>query len=84
MMVFELQEGAFIAKTKAVVINKSPSPEVSFRITDELTRNGLCVIGELPKDPMVFEAGLQGRTIDEGPAFAQSGEVMNRLLQRTV
>jgi CO dehydrogenase maturation factor len=70
-------------KKAAAVINKSPSAEVSSKIADELARNGLSVIGDLPSDPLVFEAGLQGNTTDEGKAFNEAGKVLGLLMQKT-
>jgi CO dehydrogenase nickel-insertion accessory protein CooC1 len=64
----------------AAVLSKVPSPEIADRLRDELGTRGIDVLGTLPNDPRVFEAGLEGRGVAEGAAFDAAGRILETLL----
>jgi CO dehydrogenase nickel-insertion accessory protein CooC1 len=63
-----------MGKAEAAVLNKVPSPEIADRLREELGNRGIEVIGTLPNDPRVFEAGLEGRGVAEGVLSSQRAE----------
>jgi len=67
-------------KSIAAVLSKVPSTEIAGRLKDKLRDRGINVIGTLPSDPLVFEAGLDGHGLKKGPAFNAAGEVLDALL----
>jgi CO dehydrogenase maturation factor len=69
-----------MGKAVAAVLSKVPSPEIAGRLRDELGNRGIDVLGTLPNDPLVFEAGLEGRGVAEGTAFDAAGRILETLL----
>jgi len=69
-----------MGKAVAAVLNKVPSPEIADRLREELGNRGIDVIGILPNDPRVFEAGLEGHGVAEGAAFVAAGRILDTLL----
>lgn len=77
----KIKDMAFSMGKKVVaVINKSPSAEITQKLEQQLAREGLPVIGVLPRDPSVFEACLDGEVPDAGEAFNAAETVLDRLL----
>lgn len=67
-------------KSIAAVLSKVPSTAITKRLKDELRDRGIDVIGTLPNDPLVFEAGLAGHGLKSGPALDAAGKVLDALL----
>jgi CO dehydrogenase maturation factor len=68
-------------KRVSAILNKTPSVAVAKKIRAELHRNEIEIIGEIPRDPAVFKAGLEGRVCDAGKAFDEAGKVLIGLLK---
>ena len=49
-------------------------------LTDRGGQNRLQVIGAIPEDPEVFEAGLEGRQLEWGKALDAAADVLDRLI----
>lgn len=62
------------------VLNKVPSEEVASKLTTELKRRNVPVIGSIAYDPEAFEAGLEGRPVGDGLAKREIKEILDRLL----
>jgi CO dehydrogenase maturation factor len=62
------------------VINKASSKELALKIEQELKRKGIPVAGVVPNDPEVFEACLEGRSLDQVAAIAAAADVLDCLL----
>jgi CO dehydrogenase maturation factor len=71
---------AGIQKEVAVVLNKMPSKQIQNRIESALKQNSLEVIGDIPEDPEVFEAGLEGRQLERGKALDAAADILDRLI----
>jgi CO dehydrogenase maturation factor len=71
---------AGIQKEVAVVLNKMPSAQIRARIESALKQNHLDVIGSVPEDPEVFEAGLEGRELERGKALNTAVDILDRLM----
>jgi CO dehydrogenase nickel-insertion accessory protein CooC1 len=71
---------AGIQKEVAVVLNKLPSKQIQNRIESALKQNSLEVIGDIPEDPEVFEAGLEGRQLERGKALDAAADILDRLI----
>ncbi len=69
-------------KRVLAILNKMPSAAITKKITANLHRSEIDILGEIPNDPMVFEAGLEGRACDSGKAFEEAGNALNRLLKK--
>ena len=67
-------------KRVSAILNKMPSDAVAEKMRAPLQNKGIEIIGEIPNDPMVFEAGLEGRVRGAGKAFDAAGDVLNNLL----
>lgn len=67
-------------KEVAAVLNKMPSERVAKRLKEELSKRSLKLIGIIPNDPQVFEAGLEGRIPDWGEAAHAAGLILDGLL----
>jgi len=67
-------------KVVQTVLNKMPSEEVSKKMEKEIQDRRLNLIGIIPHDPLIFEAGLEGRTPDQGAAARAAGEILDLLL----
>jgi CO dehydrogenase maturation factor len=70
-------------KRVSAVLNKTPSDAVAKKMKANLHRNHIEIIGEIPNDALVFEAGLEGRAHASGKAFDEAGNVLNGLLKKT-
>jgi CO dehydrogenase nickel-insertion accessory protein CooC1/predicted RNA-binding protein len=62
------------------VLNKTPSPQVASKLSEELQGKGVLVIGSISYDPEVFAAGLEGRPIGDSHVERQIEEILDRLL----
>jgi CO dehydrogenase maturation factor len=69
-----------IQKEVTVVLNKMPSEQIRARIESALKQNRLDVIGAVPEDPEVFEAGLEGRQFERGKALDAAAGILDRLM----
>jgi len=69
-----------IKKQVYAVLNKVPSQELASKLEDELTKKGINVIGSIPYDPVVFEACLEGKPINNGDAIHASAKILDGLL----
>lgn len=69
-----------MGKAVAAVLSKVPSAAIADRLRDELGHRGIDVIGALPEDPRVFEAGLEGHGLAKGTAYDAAGGVLDALL----
>jgi CO dehydrogenase nickel-insertion accessory protein CooC1 len=63
-----------------VVLNKMSSEQIRTKVESALKQNRLEVIGAVPEDPEVFEAGLEGRQLEWGKALDAAAEVLDRLI----
>jgi CO dehydrogenase maturation factor len=72
---------AGIDKRVSAILNKTPSDTVAKKLREALHRKNIEIIGEIPNDTMVFEAGLEGRVCGEGKAFDAAGRALNGLLR---
>lgn len=71
---------AGIQKEVAVVLNKMPSEQIQNRVESALKRKHLEVIGAIPEDPEVFEAGLEGQQFERGKALDAAADILDRLI----
>jgi CO dehydrogenase maturation factor len=69
-----------MGKAVDAVLNKVPSDQVTQKLDKELNGMNIDVIGKIPNDPMVFEAGFDGGVIARGAAFNAAGKVLDALL----
>jgi len=53
-------------KSAAAVLNKIPSSKIAGQLKEKLRERGIHVIGTLPNDPLVFEAGFVGHGLKKG------------------
>ena len=67
-------------KSVTGVLNKIPAEKVAKKMESELKRMGIKLIGTIPNDPSIFEAGLEGRVLEKGDAFLAAGKVLDGLL----
>lgn len=64
------------------VINKVDSEAVSSRIKAELEASGISVAGVIPRDGVVFEACLEGRSLEgASAALAAAGSILDSLIR---
>jgi CO dehydrogenase maturation factor len=75
---------AGLEKKLVAVVNKAGSERIASELQHTLQQNAIEVIGVIPNDPLVFEAGLEGWPLDEGDAYRIAGLVLDHLcsLQR--
>ena len=52
----------------------------ALKLKNELRGRKIEVIGIIPNDPIVFEAGLEGHTLDRGEAYQAAGNILEYLL----
>lgn len=69
-----------IKKRVYAVLNKVPSQELASKLEDKLNKKGIEVIGSIPYDPVVFEACLEGKPINNGDAIHASARILDGLL----
>ena len=67
-------------KAVSAVLNKIDSIKIAQKLEGELKIKDIEVIGIIPKDPLVFEACLEGRSFGGGEAFHAAGKVLDDLL----
>jgi len=75
----QLSHGLGIKYVRAA-LNKLGSETVSAKLAGELTDRGLIIIGGIPDDPEVFEAGLFGRPIGNCKASGEINKILDSLL----
>jgi len=63
-----------------VVLNKMSSEQIRTKVESALKQNRLEVIGAVPEDPEVFEAGLEGRELERGKALDTTVDILDRLM----
>jgi len=63
------------------VLNKVNSADTAERLENELEQHHIKVIGTIPNDSMVFEAGLEGRPFAPGEAFGAAGKVLDFVVE---
>ena len=71
---------AGIQKEVVAVLNKMPSEQIRTKVESALKQSRLDVIGTVPEDPEVFEAGLEGRQLEWGKALDAAADVLDRLI----
>jgi CO dehydrogenase maturation factor len=67
-------------QTTWAVLNKIPSEEFRGRMSAELKRRGIALIGSIRYDPQVFEAGLEGRPVDNDVLKSDISGILAQLL----
>ncbi len=70
-----------MGKTVAAVLNKVPSAGVGGRLEKQLQEMNLDIVGTIPNDSSVFDAGFEGGVLDRGKALDAAGKVLDALLQ---
>ena len=82
-MAVKIKELAAGLKKKLVaVVNKAGSERIAAGLQNTLHQNAIEVVGVLPDDPVVFEAGLEGFAVDAGEAYRIAGLVLEDLQKR--
>jgi CO dehydrogenase maturation factor len=71
---------ASMNKDVTAVLNKMPSEKVAKKLEEELKSRSIEIIGNIPNDPLVFDACLEGRVLDQGKAFYAAEKVLDALL----
>ena len=71
---------AGIQKEVVAVLNKMPSEQIRTKVESALKQSRLEVIGTVPEDPEVFEAGLEGRQLEWGKALDAAADILDRLM----
>jgi CO dehydrogenase maturation factor len=64
------------------VLNKVTSDEMADRLREDLDRRGLEVAGTVHYDPLIFEAGLEGRPLDGSRAAEEVSALVGAILPR--
>jgi CO dehydrogenase maturation factor len=64
------------------VLNKIDSEGLASRLTSEVKGRGIDVIGVIPKDPVIFEACLEGHAPGNGEATHAAGKILDFLLAK--
>lgn len=64
------------------ILNKVPSTEFTARLSDELKQRGIPVIGSIPHDAELFQAGLEGRPVHDDELKRDIAGILGHLLQR--
>ncbi|MBW1800316.1 MAG: P-loop NTPase [Deltaproteobacteria bacterium] len=67
-------------KESMAILNKIDSEGTASKLKDKLELKNIGVIGAVPKDPLIFEACLDGRPLVNGEAFNAVGNVLDKLL----
>jgi CO dehydrogenase maturation factor len=73
---------AGLKKKLVAVVNKAGSERIAAGLQNTLHQNAIEVVGVLPDDPVVFEAGLEGFAVDAGEAYRIAGLVLEDLQKR--
>ena len=69
-----------IEKNVWTVLNKIPSEDIASRMIEEMKSRGLRVIGVVPYDMAVFEAGLGGAPLQYEDSLTEAEKILNFLL----
>ncbi len=64
------------------VVNKATSDELASKVSEELRKRGVEVVGIIHHDPEIFEACLEGRILSKGKAAEDVGKILDSLLSR--
>ncbi len=62
------------------ILNKVSSEEIALKLTNELKKKGISVIGGISYDEGIFQSGLEGRPLHETKALSDIGKILDRLL----
>jgi CO dehydrogenase maturation factor len=73
---------AGLEKNPVAVVNKAGSERIVAGMRPTLQQNAIEVIGVIPNDSVVFEAGLKGWPLDQGEAYRIAGLVLDNLCSR--
>ena len=68
-----------MGKPFMAVLNKVKSNAMAAKLKTELGKNSIDVVGVIPDDPIVFEAGLDGMPFEAGAATVAAKEVLDFL-----
>jgi len=77
--IYYMAQGMGIRRVRAI-LNKVPSDGVRQKMTDELSKKGINIIGTVHYDPKVSEAGFEGRSPGESRAMAEIRDIVIKLL----
>jgi CO dehydrogenase maturation factor len=69
-----------INKNLLAVLNKVNSDRVASKLEKRLEIMGIKIIGILPEDQYIFEACLEGHSLNQGRAFQQVGRIVDTFL----
>jgi CO dehydrogenase maturation factor len=75
---------AGLKKGSVAVLNKAPSEKVAQRLESELKNRGIQVIGSIPNDADIFDAALEGRSLERGEALRAAESIFDRLMAETI
>ena len=81
LKVKELAAGAGVNSTWAI-INKITSDEIAMRLTDELARRRVEVIGIVHHDPKIFEACLEGHKLGGGVVTEEMRKIVDAFFSK--
>lgn len=73
------QMAAGMQKNLFAVLNRIGSETIASRLKHQLEQKAITVIGVIPDDPVVFEAGLDGRAVETGSAFDAADRIFTHL-----
>ena len=71
-----------IKKDVWAVLNKISSEPIALRLSSELKKRGIDIIGFIPNDNMIFEACFEGRPFGKGEANQAAGVILESLLSK--
>jgi len=77
-----MAEGMGISRIQAI-LNKVPTEKTAQKMTDELNKRNVRTIGTVYLDPLVSEAGFEGRAPGESPAKEAVRAIIKQLLTDT-
>ncbi|MCX6012783.1 MAG: hypothetical protein NTV30_05120 [Chloroflexi bacterium] len=66
------------------VLNKIPDTTVEDKVTGELEKRGIKIIGTVHYDPMIAEAALEGKPLEKSNAKEEVKKIVDMLLKETV
>ncbi len=66
----------------SVILNKMLSAKTALNVKEKLKGKGIFVIGTIPNDSLVFDAGMEGLVPPEGKAFEEAGMILDVLLSK--
>jgi len=62
------------------ILNKVAAEEVALKLTDELQKRGVTVIGSVSYDPELLQSGLEGRPLYGSRAERDIGRILDQML----